>query len=175
MQSPAITVHTRLTRRIYRQYMHFHVYRKDLGWLKFTGGCLLVFLFGLINFRTDSPMLGWVFVLLAAYLLVSRFLRFYLSLDRICRQYGLDSLPRTFYTVTFTGSGLDVTSKTEHASYSWEQVYHAYRRPGILYLYMNPQTAYLLPDGMVEGGTLEDLWALVCASLSPEKKTELSH
>jgi hypothetical protein len=172
METPAITVHTRLTRTSYRKYMYFHVFRKDSAWLKFTAMCLLVLLFGLINFRTGSPGLGWVFVLLAAYLLVSRYLRFFLSLNRICSQYGLDSLPRTFYSITFSPSGLDVSNKTEHASYPWKQVHHAYRRPGILYLYMNPQTAYLLPDGMIECGTLEDLWNLICSSLPPEKRTE---
>ena len=107
METPAITVHTRLTRTSYRKYMYFHVFRKDSAWLKFTAMCLLVLLFGLINFRTGSPGLGWVFVLLAAYLLVSRYLRFFLSLNRICSQYGLDSLPRTFYSITFSPSGLD--------------------------------------------------------------------
>ncbi len=172
MQTSAITVHTRLTRRLYRQYMHFHVFRKDFGWLKFTGGCLLVFIFGLFNFRVDSIILGWVFVLFALYLLVSRFLRFYLSLNRICRQYGLDEMPRTFYSITFTSSGLDVRNKTEHAAYTWEQVHHVYKRPGILYLYMNPRTAYLLPDGMVENGTLDDVWALACSSLPLQKITK---
>lgn len=174
MQTPAITVHTRLTQTLYRQYMHFHVYQKDHGWLIFTGGCLLVFLFGLFNFRTDGPILGWVFVVLAVYLLVSRFLRFYLSLNRICRQYGLDSLPRSFYSVTFTPEGLEVRNRTEQAFYSWDQVHHAYFRPGIIYLYMNPQTAYLLPDSMVEGGTLEDVWTLASAQLLPEKRTRLA-
>lgn len=172
MQTPAITVHTMLTQKIYRQYMHFHVYQKDRGWLKFTGGCLLVFLFGLFNFRTNSPLLGWAFTLLAAYLLVSRFLRFYLSLNRICRQYGLDDTPRAFYDVTFTVSGLDVKNKTEKAFYPWERVYHVYRRPGILYFYMNPQTAYLLPGDKVEGGELEDVWSMACSLLPPEKITQ---
>jgi len=112
METPAITVHTRLTRTSYRKYMYFHVFRKDSAWLKFTAMCLLVLLFGLINFRTGSPGLGWVFVLLAAYLLVSRYLRFFLSLNRICSQYCLDSLPRTFYSITLSPSGLDVSNNT---------------------------------------------------------------
>ena len=178
METPAITVHTRLTRTSYRKYMYFHVFRKDSAWLKFTAMCLLVRQASALpptSFTPNvaiGPGLGWVFVLLAAYLLVSRYLRFFLSLNRICSQYGLDSLPRTFYSITFSPSGLDVSNKTEHASYPWKQVHHAYRRPGILYLYMNPQTAYLLPDGMIECGTLEDLWNLICSSLPPEKRTE---
>ena len=172
METPAITVHTRLTRTSYRKYMYFHVFRRDSAWLKFTAMCLLLLLFGLFNFRTDSPILGWVFTGLAAYLLISRYLRFFLSLNRICSQYGLDSLPRTFYTITFTPSGLDVSNRTEQASYPWKQVHHAYRRPGILYIYMNPQTAYLVPDDMTEGGTLEELWTLISSLLPPEKRTE---
>ena len=62
-----IRIESRLTDRQYRHYMNFHVLgnRRDVT-IHVTISALIV-IFGLINFRTGSPILGWIFVTLGAY------------------------------------------------------------------------------------------------------------
>ena len=96
-----IRIESRLTDRQYRDYMNFHVLgnRRDVAQHCIISA--LIVLFGLINFRAGSPILGWIFVTLGIYVFVSRFVRFYLSVNRISEQFGLSREPKFFYMLTF--------------------------------------------------------------------------
>ncbi|MDD3369038.1 MAG: YcxB family protein [Lachnospiraceae bacterium] len=174
MNVDSITVRSNITEKIYQTYMNFHVYKRDKSWIKLPICCAIIAVFAVCNFIASSPILGWIFLTLAFYLLISRFLRFYMSVNRICMEYKLNQIPKLFYTVTLSRSGIDVVNEKEKANYSWDQVYHVYRRKDIIYLYLNSQNAFLLPFDELDGGSAEDLWALITSILSADKVTDIA-
>ena len=158
-----IRVRCALTERQYRRYMRFHVLgdRRSVGAHLFLS--LLIVAFGLMNFFTKSPILGWIFVTLGVYFLVSRYLRFYISVNRIIDQYGLGATPKFFYELAFGEDGFEVKNDREQARYGMDRICRAcfLEQDRIAYLYLTKANAFLLPyEGFTEGRP-EDLKALV--------------
>ena len=158
-----IEIRCQLTERQYRRYMRFHVLgnRKSVGAHLFFS--LLIVAFGLMNFHTKSPILGWIFVTLGVYFLVSRYLRFCISVNRIIDQYGLSATPKFFYELTFGEDGFEVKNDREQAHYGMDRICRAcfLEQDQIAYLYLTKANAFLLPyEGFTEGRP-EDLKALL--------------
>ncbi|MDO4962108.1 MAG: YcxB family protein [Eubacteriales bacterium] len=151
-----IICRTELTEKIYRKYMYYHVFRRDKGWLKHLIMCAVILIFGLMNLYTNSPVLAVIFITLALYLFVSRYLRFFISIGRITEQFGLGAEPNYFYTLTLSDSVIHVENGKETADYPWDRVCLACIFPDIIYLYMNPQTALLLPTGCLTSASGTD-------------------
>lgn len=173
MSQQVITIHANITYQIYRTYMNFHVFRRDKGWIKLILLCLAFILFGILNLKANSLVLGWIFIVLAIYVLVSRFLRFFISVNRIADTFQLTHIPRLFYTIKIRDLDIEIHNEKENATYKWNQVYHAYRVKDMIYLYFTEQTAFLLPSINIEGGDLDSLWALISTSLPLEKVTKI--
>ncbi len=170
-----IRIESRLTDRQYRHYMNFHVLgnRRDVT-IHVTISALIV-IFGLINFRTGSPILGWIFVTLGAYVFISRFFRFFTSVNRIIHEFGLSAEPKFFYSVTFRDHDFEVRNATEKADYdlNGERIRHAYFREKerILYLYLTKANAFLLPYDSFTQGTPEDLKKILAEKCGHDKVT----
>ena len=161
-----IRVECSLTERQYRDYMKFHVLgnRRDV----FRHGilCLLIAAFGAVNFSAKSPLLGWIFVTLAIYLFISRYLRFYMSVNRIVEQFGLSGSPKYFYTLTFHSRNFEVKNQKEHANYSYDRILrtHFDDEKQILYLYLTKSSAFLLPTALIAGAEENTLSASIAAA-----------
>ena len=168
-----IRIESQLTDRQYRRYMNFHVLgnRRDVA--IHISICALIIIFGRVNFRTGSPVLGWIFVTLGAYVFISRFFRFYTSVNRIIHEFGLSEEPKFFYTVTFRDDGFEVRNATEKADYelNGERIYRACFREKehILYLYLTKVNAFLLPYASFTQGTPEDLKKLLAEKCGNDK------
>lgn len=167
-----IIVRTAITDKTFREFMNFHTYKRSRDWLKVPICCLLIVLFGICNFVANVPLLGAFFLIAAVYLFFSRLIYSKAIIKQNCTSYGLGSAPKLFYVVTLSPDGISVKNEKEKATYPWDRVYHAYRLPGIIYLYMNKQTAFLLPFDCLEKGTPDSLWELICKELPSEKLTE---
>ena len=154
-----IYVECRLTERQYRDYMKYHVLGNKKDLCSHIMISVLILLFGLANFRTGSSLLGWIFLSLSVYFFISRFLRFYMSVNRITEQYGLGSEPKYFYSVSFDENGLHVKNLTEKADYKWENICRAcyMENKNIIYLYLTKSAAFLLPFEGFSEGTPKDL------------------
>lgn len=172
MITNTLTVHSYITEKMYHSYMKFHEYKRDKSWIHLPILSFAMVVFGICNFMANSPLIGWIFITLAIYIMISRFLRFYTSVNRVCEQYSLSEIPHLFYTVILNGSQIRVTNDKEHASYTWDQVYHAYRVNDMIYLYFTAQTAFLLPTDNMDGGDSTELWQLICESLPKDKATD---
>ena len=163
-----------LTEQQYRRYMTFHVLGKKKDLLIHFLGSLLVLLFGLANLHVNSPILGTVFIAAAVYLFISRYLRFFLSVRRITKQYGLSETPKHFYTVLFQDASFQIRNQKETARYPWKEICHVYfmEKDRIVYLYMNKNTAFLLPYDGFTGHSPEDL-KKVCEEKLPAEKMKI--
>lgn len=158
-----IKIRCRLTEKQYRRYMRFHVLGNRRSVLLHLLLSLLIALFGGMNIFTGSPVLGWIFVTLGLYFFLSRYLRFYLSVNRITAHYGLSDAPKFFYALTFSGDGFDVQNDREQAHYPLSRLCRAcfMEKSRIAYLYLNKSTAFLLPYGDFTQGTPADLEARI--------------
>ena len=174
-----ICIESKLTDRQYRQYMNFHVLgnRRDVA-IHVTISALIV-IFGFVNFRTGSPVLGWIFVTLGVYVFISRFFRFFTSVNRIIHEFGLSDDPKYVYTLTFREDGFLVRNATEMAEYelNGERIFHAYFREKeqILYLYLTKANAFLLPYQSFVQGTPRDLEKLLADKCGHDKVTVYEH
>ena len=175
-----ITIESCLTDRQYRKYMNFHVLGSRSDVAKHCIISVLIVIFGMINFRTGSPVLGWIFVTLGLYVFVSRFIRFYMSVNRIIHEFGLSQEPKFFYMIRFSSGGagssadtFHVKNATESADYPLEKVYHAYFREKeqIVYLYLTKANAFLLPYASFTRGTPGDLKELLSQKCGDHKVT----
>lgn len=169
MIEPLIKIDCSLTEKQYRRYMTFHVLERSKSWLKIVVCSVLIFIFGMMNFKVGSPVLGWIFVTLAAYLLFSRFIRFFTSVNRIVLQYQLSDTPKHFYSIVFFSDGLTVANDKEFAKYEWSRIHKAYFRKDILYLYLNEQTAFLIPYDGIEKGSVGLLYSLINDNIDKTK------
>ena len=165
-----IRVECSLTERQYRNYMKYHVLGNRRDVLRHAILCLLIAAFGLVNFSAKSPLLGWIFVTLAIYLFVSRYLRFYMSVNRIVEQFGLSDTPKYFYTLTFHSRDFEVKNQKEHAKYSYDRIVrtHFNDEQNILYLYLTKSSAFLLPYDGIQGKSAQDLKDLLTAKAPAE-------
>ena len=168
-----IKVSCDLTEKQYRNYMFFHVLGKKKDLLIHLLWCLLILFFGLSNFHVNSPILGWVFTIAAIYLFVSRYLRFFMSVNRISEQYGLSDTPKHFYTIVFQSTSFQIRNQKEVARYTWKEIFHVYimEQRNMIYLYMNKDTAFLLPYVGIENGTIDQLKTFLSEKLPAEKIT----
>ena len=195
-----IRIESRLTDRQYRDYMNFHVLgnRRDVAQHCIISA--LIVLFGFFNFRAGSPILGWIFVTLGIYVFVSRFVRFYLSVNRIIEQFGLSREPKFFYMLTFPvpasagdravsgdaaqaaeRSGdlpdleFEVRNEKESAKYPLSRVYRCWflEKRRAAYLYLTKANAFLLPYESFTEGSPDELKALLRAGCGEDKVSDL--
>lgn len=127
--------------------------------------------------HAGSPILGAIFFSLGVYFLLSRYLRFYLSVNRIAAQFGLSDTPKYFYTLGFQGDGFDVKSEKEQAHYPLDRITRACFMEGdrIAYLYLTASSAFLLPyEGFTQGspGDLKALLLEACGEKTVEIKAK---
>ncbi|MFV0504231.1 MAG: YcxB family protein [Lachnospirales bacterium] len=165
------TIETLLTEKIYRTYIKFHVYNRNKDWLLIPILSFVILIFALINLFTNSPILAFIFIILAIYLLLSRFLRFYISVNRICKQFNLSSAPKYFYTLEFCGENLLVFSKTENTEYPLNKIFHIYIFNNILYIYINKNSAFIAPLNEFSQNEKENLIQLISNNINTDKIT----
>lgn len=160
-----------LTEKQYRNYMTFHVLGRKKDLFLHLLWCILILFFGLSNFHANSPILGWVFTIIAIYLFISRYLRFFISINRISEQYGLSDTPKHFYTIAFQPASFQVRSPKETARYNWSDVFqvHIMEQKNMIYLYMTKDNAFLLPYSGVENDTIQSLRNFLSEKLPEEK------
>lgn len=121
----------------------------------------------LISDREGGTLLGGVLLAVGLGLPLVYIANFMLSLRRQAGRRKLDG-KRIVYTLRFQPEGVSVSTGQETASFSWEQIHHAYRVPGCIYLYAAPRRAFLLP----ENGQEESVWQVLAEHLPPEKRED---
>ena len=173
-----IYVNCKFTQKQYRDYLNFHVLGNKPAMRRHIFISVLILLFGLANFRAGSPILGWIFVPVGIYVLLSRFVWLFINGSRVIKQYGLSDTPKFFYAVSFTGEekGLHIKNTSKKVHYAWSQIWHVCVREKqqIIYLYLTKSKAFLLPFECFEKGTPQELLALISEKCGGNKITHFS-
>ena len=163
-----------LTQQQYRAYMKFHVLGRKKDLIIHAIGAILLFLFGLANMKVSSPILGWTFIALALYFLVSRYLRFFISVNRIVKQFGLTDTPKYFYSLTFHDHTFDISNNKESARYEYRKIHHVnfMDQDQLIFLYMTADQAFLIPYSAFSSGSASLLKQLLSAETADGIVTE---
>jgi len=171
MKEEAIIVPARITRQVFQRFALFDTFSLQKRWkLPLVFALVMSALAALcLAFREQkegAALLGAVLLLVGLGLPLVYFLSYWLSLRQQLARMEPD---RIAYTLRLGPGGIQATSGTQKASYSWETVYMACRVPGCVYLYVEERRAYLLPDGP----SGQRVWALIRDRLPPGKTRDL--
>ena len=152
MKKQEITVPVRLDEPTFRRYCHFDTMLLHRRWLKpvFIGMVLITLgLAALLSGRPDYQSLAGVLVGLGIALPLGFVGLYFLQLRGQVAERKLKEAPAV-YTVRLRTDDVEITNaQHEEAPIAipWPHLAAAYRMPGCVYLYVNAEHAFLLPDG----------------------------
>lgn len=178
LKHEVFTVAVKLDAKLFRRFALFDTFRRQRRWVSPALFAGIMLAFSLICYmlrgrNEQAVLLGTVLLGAGLLLPAAYFLSFFLSVRASIKNLGLAQARHT-YTVTLSaGGGVRVSTETEQAVCSWQNLYGAYRVPGCVYLYAAPTRAYLLPDGQIPGGAAR-LWRLLETVLPAQKLHDLT-
>lgn len=115
--------------------------------------------------REGAALLGGVLLAVGLGLPAFYVLNYLWSVRRQGRRLDASQIA---YTLHLREEGLLAVAGQERAEYAWDRLFLACRVQGCIYLYVNAQRAFLLPDC----GQSEAAWALVQEKLPEEKRRD---
>ena len=166
----ALTMAGNIDRRTFMRFGVFDSVIRKKAWrnpLLFT---LILTAFAVVCFlgregREEAVMIGSVLLGIGIVLPLVWFGSFLASMNRQAKLSSL-SHDRVQYYVTLLPDGFKVEKGKESASYTWNDVYMAYRFPECIYLYGSAARAFLLP----ECEKSDRAWEIITAHLPAEKR-----
>jgi len=167
MKEESIIVPARITRQVFQRFALFDTFSLQKRWklpliFALIMSALAVLCLAFREQKEGAALLGTVLLLVGLGLPLAYFLSYWLSLRQQLARMEPD---RIAYTLRLEPGGIQVTSGTQKASYSWESVHMASRVSGCVYLYVEERRAYLLPDGP----SSRRIWELIRDRLPAEK------
>lgn len=159
----------------FRRFAWFDTMVRRGGWRRpalfaaILGGCACV-AFAYMAVDPQSALLGTILLLVGLGLPAVWLAMFARSVRRQAR--GM-RLPRAVYNIDLTAAGVSCwhtagggTAETT----PWADVFGAWRRPGVVYLYVQPGRAYLLP--CTDDRQAKKIWAVLTAHLPAQRLHE---
>ena len=171
-----ITINVILDDKIFRRFAIFENFHRKRIW-----GAPLIFAaimsaFALVCFAMraraeQAVMMGSILLIIGLGLPAAYIGLFFKSIKFQIKIMGLKS-PRHVYSLRLSSLGAEVISGDAPNQFEWSGMFGAYRVPGCVYLFVEKNKAYLLPDGQAEGGA--DVWRLLGEMLPAEKLRDKS-
>lgn len=151
-----IQVDTRIDARVFRDFSDFNAFVKGRRWLTLIIASVVLLVLAVVNWRTGGAWLAYICLALAIVAPVLYFAWYKVAVDGQIKKFQLEQ-PRKFYTVKLGPSGVDVTNDTEHAKFTWEQIYRVYERNEYFYVFITKARGYILPKADIVVGTADIL------------------
>ena len=159
--------------KIFRGFAFFDSLRRKRIWVLPVIFASMMSAFALACFAMrgraeQAVMLGCVLLTIGLGLPAAYMRMFFKSIREQIKIMGLER-PRSVYSLRLSREpdGVQVTIKDKSARYEWDGLFGAYRVRGCIYLYVEKNKAFLLPDGQAEGGA--DVWPFLTDVLPAEK------
>ncbi len=168
-----ITVHTRLDAKTFRRFCAFDTFRRQRRWyvpVLVSMVLITLSLAGLLGRLPISESSSGVAMGLGIAVPLVVFGLYFIQIEAQVASQGLKSAPAV-YSLALRAEGIEVTNdqkKEAPVELDWTQLWGAFRRPDAVYLYVNPQRAFILPDGQASASP-DELWRFVQKCLGPEK------
>lgn len=165
-----LIVPSRVDMDTFMQFGIFDTFRLQKRWYRPAVFAVILCGFAvvcLVSGREGGLLLGGALLAVGLGLPIAYVANFLLSLRRQAGRLKLDG-KRIVYSLRFQPESVIVNTGKEEAAFPWEQIHHAYRVPGCIYLYAAPRRAFLLP----ENGQEETVWQALTEKLPPEKLSD---
>ncbi len=161
----------KLDEKTFRGFAFYDAFRVRHKWRKPLIFCLIFLAFALVAMvsrKAEGAKLAAVLLAVGLGLPLVYIGTFLSQVNMQCVRYKLKP-PRAVYTLTLNPDTLLVhnDSKAEEVLVlPWNQVPAAFRRKKVIYLYVSPQKAFLLPE--TRGNEpLEEVWAFLLSHMKP--------
>ena len=165
-----IVIRVRLDEKTFRRYLNFDTFRLKRRWfwpVMAAMICLTAALFFLLFRPGTADTLAGILTGLAIGIPMVCFGLYFIQLQVQVSAMKLKEHPE-IYSLWLREEHVRVVSAGRPeapADLYWNQFYAAYRRSDCIYLYVNPQRAFLLPEGQASVSS-EDLWDFIRKSMS---------
>lgn len=165
--------------KTFRDFMLFDCFRYRKVWKRpvFFAVAFTVFAalcFAMRSTREQADLLGTVLLKIGLGLPLVYFALFFRTIADQVKRLGL-SKPRLFYTIQLTDAsdGIQMSAKgAKDQTFTWEKAERAYRTDDVVYFYVAPGSAVVLPLRDVKQGG-EKLWEFLRAQLGEARLTTL--
>ena len=166
-----IDIHVKLDPRTFRGYCAFDTFRRQRRWYPpIMAGMVLVTLSAALLLMGKGTRAAGVLMGLGIAVPMVVFGLYFIQIEAQVASQGLKSAPAV-YSLALGTEGVKVTNdqkKEPAVELDWTQLWGAFRRPDAIYLYVNPQRAFILPDGQASASP-DELWRFLQKHLGPEK------
>jgi len=173
MENKSVTINAIVDALIFRKFAIFdNLYRKRIWVLPVIFASIMsvfaIACFAMRGWAEQAGMIGSVLLIIGLGLPLAYIRLFYKSIKVQIKATGLES-PRLVYTIRLScePDGILAIIDDQTVRYEWRNLYGAYRVSSCIYLYVEKNRAFLLPDGQAEGG--EDIWSLLTDMMVTEK------
>lgn len=172
MGEEAITLSVTIDGELFREFALFDTLTRKKGWRSPVLFALIFLAFGALCFsqyqRAEQAILmGSVLLTVGLGVPIVYFANFFSSIQKQIKKLGLKE-PQSVYTITLTNAPDGIQVETKHGQrlqHEWDKVFGVYRKTNCIYLYVEPNRAYLLPRRDI-GERMEALEQLLQSTLS---------
>ena len=170
-----IDIHVRLDARAFRRYCAFDTFRRQRGWYVpvLVSMLLITASLALLIWAKARPTLAAVLLGLGLAVPMVVFGLYVIQIEAQVAAQKLKTAP-SVYSLSLRGKGITVTNdqkKEPPVELEWSRIWGAFRRADCVYLYVNPQRAFILPDGQASASP-EELWAFLRQHLGDARCVE---
>jgi len=170
MDEKQVSINVVVDAKIFYQFSVFDALFRTNSLINMTVFAAVMGLFSLLCFFVfeDAAGLGVLLIIIGISFPAAYTIK---TLRRIKMQISFLDLenPKTVYSLYFA-ENIKVTNHgggEEPLYYEWNSIFAVYRKKGCIYLYVQPEKAYLLPDGQATPGT-EALWEIIVKNTGQE-------
>ena len=168
-----ITIPVYLDEKTFKRFASFDMLRLRKRWVRPAMFALLLVIFGVIALWSHKPQSGLIAAVLFVVglglpLVYFGFFFSQVNMQALERKLGNG---RKVYTVHLDVSGITVVNNQkneEPLTVGWQKIHQAFRVTGCTYLYVNPERAFLLPDGQADTSD-EEVWQYLVNRMGKEK------
>lgn len=178
MQQKSFKLDVMMDDKAFRDFMLFDSFRYRKIWQRPVFFAAAFTLFAVICFamrstREQADLLGTVLLVIGLGLPLVYFLMFFRTMSDQIKRLKLEK-PRLFYTIFLSEEpdGIRMSAKgAADQTFSWEKAERAYRSGDVVYFYVAPGSAVVLP--LKEGKQGETLWEFLRTQLGDQRLTVL--
>lgn len=169
----SVTIPARLDENNFTHFALFDNFRLKKRWKPPLLFACLMSAFALICFSQNSRkdqavFMGTVLLCVGLLLPLVWFFYYLFSVRKEARKLGL-SREKSQYETQLCESGITVSRGADHADWAWQDLHSAWRVRGCIYLYVQPDRAFLLP----EDENADPAWEMICSHLPERKRRDL--
>lgn len=169
MKKHIIKLDVSLTAEQYRSFLMFDTLQLKQKWKKPAfGGVALMVLGGVLLYATKLWAPTVALTLLGLGLPSVAMLSFWKGVKDRCAAWGLGETAKPVYSVLFGDYSVSVQAKNGEKEVEWDDIHAIYAIDGDIYLYLDKNTAYLLPHASFDHVEF-DLWKLLREEMDENK------